>query len=177
MNPFLLNARDLNPQPGHEVLIRFPDCDPFGHLNNAKYLTYFVNAREGHVRDYYGFDTYVHAQKTGRSWVVRSANVAFAVPALNNERVRISTQLIGLTANQVRIEGVMEGTRGIHSVSWVDLTYVDTATGRPVKHEADLQELFDNLLVPVQEDQDLEVRLRALRRSRKNHEQRELAAH
>lgn len=166
----------MNRQPHLESLIRFPDCDPFGHLNNAKYLTYFVNAREDHVREYYGFDTYAHARATGKSWVVRSANVAFAVPALNNDRVRISTQLIGLSAGQLRIEGIMESPRGIHSVSWVALTYVDTTTGRPLKHEPDLQELFDNLLAPVEEDSDIEARVRALRRSRKTHEH-ELAAH
>ncbi len=177
MNQFLVNARDMNPEPHLEVLIRFPDCDPFGHLNNAKYLTYFVNAREDHVREYYGFDIYAHAQATGKSWVVRSANVAFAVPALNNDRVRISTRLIGLSPNQLRIEGIMTSARGIHSVSWVELTYVEMATGKPVKHEAELQELFDNLLAPEREDKDIEARVRMLRRGRKNHEQRELAAH
>ena len=28
------------------VKIRFQDCDPFNHLNNAAYLNYFVNARD-----------------------------------------------------------------------------------------------------------------------------------
>lgn len=176
MNPFLVNVRELNPEPSLETLIRFPDCDPFGHLNNAKYLTYFVNAREDHVRDYYGFDIYAHTRATGKGWVVRSASVAFALPALNNDRVLISTRLIGLTANQLRVEGVMHSERGLNAVSWVELTYVDTATGRPVKHEPNLQELFENLLAPVPEDTDVEARVRALRRSRKTHE-RQLAAH
>lgn len=29
-----------------KVKIRFPDCDPFNHLNNSKYIDYFINARE-----------------------------------------------------------------------------------------------------------------------------------
>ena len=26
-----------------EVVARFQDCDPFGHLNNARYMDYFIN--------------------------------------------------------------------------------------------------------------------------------------
>ena len=37
-------------------LIRFPDCDPFNHLNNARYLDYFINAREDQVWDAYGIN-------------------------------------------------------------------------------------------------------------------------
>ena len=29
----------------HRVLVRFSDCDPLGHVNNAKYLTYLEQAR------------------------------------------------------------------------------------------------------------------------------------
>ncbi len=28
-----------------KVLIRFSDCDPFNHLNNARYIDYFINAQ------------------------------------------------------------------------------------------------------------------------------------
>ena len=30
-------------------LIRFQDCDPLRHLNNAKYFDYYFNAREDQV--------------------------------------------------------------------------------------------------------------------------------
>ena len=36
--------------------IRFQDCDPFNHLNNAAYLNYFMNAREDHLIENYGID-------------------------------------------------------------------------------------------------------------------------
>jgi len=31
------------------AIIRFQDCDPLRHLNNAKYFDYFYNAREDQV--------------------------------------------------------------------------------------------------------------------------------
>ncbi len=29
-----------------QAIIRFQDCDPYAHLNNGRYLDYFMNARE-----------------------------------------------------------------------------------------------------------------------------------
>ncbi|HKP96885.1 MAG TPA: thioesterase family protein [Fibrobacteria bacterium] len=40
------------------VTVRFQDCDPFGHLNNARYIDYFTNAREDQLIRYYDFDIY-----------------------------------------------------------------------------------------------------------------------
>jgi len=37
-------------------VIRFQDCDPLGHLNNAKYFDYFFNAREDQVSKIYGYN-------------------------------------------------------------------------------------------------------------------------
>ncbi len=31
---------------GSKTKIRFQDCDPFNHLNNAAYINYLINARE-----------------------------------------------------------------------------------------------------------------------------------
>jgi acyl-CoA thioester hydrolase len=38
------------------VVIRFQDCDPLRHLNNAKYFDYFFNAREDQVPKLYGLE-------------------------------------------------------------------------------------------------------------------------
>ena len=38
--------------------IRFQDCDPFNHLNNASYINYLINAREDQLIKYYDIDIY-----------------------------------------------------------------------------------------------------------------------
>ncbi|MEM8567925.1 MAG: thioesterase family protein, partial [Bacteroidota bacterium] len=43
--------------------IRFPDCDPFNHLNNARYIDYFINAREDHELQHFNFNAYAHADE------------------------------------------------------------------------------------------------------------------
>ena len=48
-----------------EALIRFSDCDPIGHLNNQRYMDYFLNAREDHLRQYLAFDMHKRKEKYG----------------------------------------------------------------------------------------------------------------
>jgi acyl-CoA thioester hydrolase len=39
----------------HRVEVRFRDCDPMGHTNNAVYLTYLEQTRFAHWRSLWGF--------------------------------------------------------------------------------------------------------------------------
>jgi acyl-CoA thioester hydrolase len=41
----------------HRLEVRFRDCDPMGHANNAVYLTYLEQARFAHWRSLWGFGT------------------------------------------------------------------------------------------------------------------------
>ena len=61
--------------------IRFNDCDPFGHLNNSKYIDYFLNAREDHLKEHYDIDLKVWAQQ-GQAFVVSAHEISDPVPAV-----------------------------------------------------------------------------------------------
>lgn len=41
----------------HRLTVRFADCDPLGHVNNAVYLTYLEETRFAHWRAEWGFGT------------------------------------------------------------------------------------------------------------------------
>lgn len=41
----------------HRLTVRFRDCDPLGHVNNAVYLTYLEETRFAHWRAEWGFGT------------------------------------------------------------------------------------------------------------------------
>ena len=45
-------SREYQIQTESKSIIRFQDCDPLRHLNNAKYFDYFFNAREEQVLSY-----------------------------------------------------------------------------------------------------------------------------
>ena len=61
--------------------IRFQDCDPYNHLNNANYIDYFMNAREDQVLEAYDIDVYKRARETGLAWLVVSNQLAYFQPA------------------------------------------------------------------------------------------------
>src|SRR5436190_23413254 len=89
------------------ALIRFQDCDPFQHLNNARYIDYFMNAREDQLKQFYNFDIFKETQRTGQGWVVTKNQLAYLHPAMLQEQVLIRTLLVQMTETVLVIEGMM----------------------------------------------------------------------
>src|SRR6201985_3823753 len=87
-----------------EYLIRFPDCDPFNHLNNSRYIDYFINAREDHLVLFHNFKIYQYAYETGKSWVVSQNQVAYLHPAVLMEKVIIQSAILELNVSDIVVE-------------------------------------------------------------------------
>ena len=83
----------MNKEPQSIYTVRFSDCDLFGHLNNARYLDYFLNAREDHLKSYYQLDLATYYLK-GIGWLVGSHEINYLKPAKYNEEVTIKSSLI-----------------------------------------------------------------------------------
>ncbi len=131
-----------------EVVARFQDCDPFGHLNNARYMDYFINAREDHLIQFYNLNIYEHADKEKAAWVISKTQIAYLRPVLVMEKVRIRTRVLFYSENSIVVEGLMldsEGTR-LKSMLWVDFAYVSLTTGRPMKHPPEMMDLLQKAL-------------------------------
>lgn len=149
-----------------EAIIRFQDCDPYAHLNNSRYLDYFMNAREDQVRAAYDFDIYGYSRTTGMGWVVTQNQIAYLKPALLMEEVIIESQLTEARNKFIQIEMRMyDKERSLKSLLWVQLVHVDIRKGKSIEHPADLQALFDKLCMPV-EEKDFNVRLGKLNAGR-----------
>ena len=104
-----------------EAVVRFQDSDPFNHLNNAKYLDYFMNAREDHLIEYYDLDPYEIAMKQGVGWVVASNQIAYLKPASTMEKVIIESQLIGFKDKHLYVEARMysQDKKELKSFIWM----------------------------------------------------------
>src|SRR4030095_9024119 len=98
--------------PASVMTIRFQDCDPFNHLNNGRYVDYFLNAREDHLLEHYDLDIYRIARATGLSWVVSTSQIAYVKPAFLMEKVRIASQLIAYGRKHVVVEMRMMDASG-----------------------------------------------------------------
>src|ERR1700742_1316561 len=86
--------------------VRFNDCDPFGHLNNSRYIDYLLNAREDHLRMHYDLtlDTW---HKQGYGWVVGGHEIIYLKPARYNERIVIQSQLLEAGDSHLLVEASM----------------------------------------------------------------------
>lgn len=130
--------------PESNTVIRFPDCDPFNHLNNSKYLDYFLNERENHLMSAYNFNIYGYAKKVGTSWVVTQNQIAYIRPALLMEKVVINSTVLEWNDNNLLVEMQMwnAAKTKIKSLLWTRFTHYDLLNKKSIKHNDFLNETF-----------------------------------
>lgn len=156
-------ARELESR----YVVRFQDCDPFGHLNNARYIDYIFNARQDQLARDYGFHIFEHGKETNQNWVVTRSHIAYLFPAQVNEAIVIRTKLIQMTESTIVVEALMLDTelKRPKAVAWTEFTYVSLATGRTTKHPDDLMALFAQVIVEgIWSADGFNQRVEALRR-------------
>ncbi len=133
--------------------IRFQDCDPFNHLNNAAYINYFLNAREDQLIDNYDIDIYKMARSTGKSWVVGSNQIAYLRPAFLMEEVVIESQLISYSNSKLHVELKMYNATKteLKAVMWSSFVHFNLLEQKKESHTSELMQLFKDVAVPIAE--------------------------
>lgn len=118
-------------------LIRFQDCDPLRHLNNAKYFDYYFNAREDQVPKLYGVEMFDMIKKYQAAWVVYNHNISYVQPAMVGEWVRIRSRILWHNESTVVVEYYMtdDSKKELKNVLWSTLKYVGLADGKVREHE------------------------------------------
>lgn len=119
------------------VLIRFQDCDPLRHLNNAKYFDYFFNAREDQVPKLYGVEMMDFIKKYQAAWVIYNHNISYVKPAMVGEWVRIKSRIIWNNHNTVILEYYMtdDNETQLKTLLWSTMRYVTLAEGKSTDHQ------------------------------------------
>lgn len=133
--------------------IRFQDCDPFNHLNNSKYIDYYLNAREDQLLEHYHLNIQEHIQQTGNAWVVASHQIQYLKPVAAMEVVRIESQLLKYSENSLLVEMKMWNSAKtvLKSILWTKLVYFSIKTQKKVSHLPNEQALFSRIVCPVEE--------------------------
>jgi len=131
--------------------IRFQDCDPFNHLNNAAYINYLINAREDQLIEFYDVDIYRMATTLGKSWVVGTNQIAYIKPALLMEEVTIDSQLLQYDASNLLVELRMwnHDKTQIKAVMWSTFIHFNLVQQEKEAHSEELMKLFENVVNPV----------------------------
>jgi len=148
--------------------IRFNDCDPFNHLNNSKYVDYFINAREDQILENYGIDLSQLAKEHKIGWVVSLNQIAFFYPAFPNELVSIDSQVISVDEKSLLIEMRMwnENETKLKSISWTRLVHYHIIQQISIPHSEEFQKLFQEITEPL-EEKNFEERINSLKASYK----------
>ena len=143
--------------PVSSYIIRFNDCDPLGHLNNSKYIDYFLNAREDHLRTYYDIDLKEWAQR-GEMFVVSQHEIRYLRPVVYNDRVDIQSSLIGWGDTWLIVEMLMmDEAQQPKAILWTRFTRINGRTGKSQTHPDDFMNWIHATLV---EEIDVEAGLK-----------------
>jgi acyl-CoA thioester hydrolase len=115
----------------HRIEVRFRDCDPLGHVNNAAYLTYLEQARLFYWRSLWGFGLDEPTSVPGV--IMARAEIDYRLPARYGQtlEVRIDLAAIGKTSFTYDYEILDEDARVVASARTVQVMY-DYAAARPV---------------------------------------------
>jgi acyl-CoA thioester hydrolase len=116
----------------HRLDVRFRDCDPMGHVNNAVYLTYLEQARFAHWRALWGFD-FEHLPDGTPGVILARAEIDYRRPAKYGDvlEVRVGLERIGRTSFAYAYEIVDEEGQIVAHARSVQVMY-DYAVGKPV---------------------------------------------
>lgn len=125
--------------------VRFSDCDPFRHLNNARYIDYMLNAREDHLKTYYDLDL-ASFYKQGTGWVVTQHEISYLRPALLNERICICSGLIGFSSEHLLVEMIMLDEKQSHLKAVLHTLFIPVSltTGKKEPHSNSFMEFISD---------------------------------
>ena len=116
----------------HRLEVRFADCDPLDHANNAMYLTYLEQARFAHWRSLWGFGT--RQQLHGIPGVILArVEIDYRRPARYGDvlEIRIGLAGIGRTSFTYEYEIVDDAGNVVTTAKSVMVMY-DYAAAKPV---------------------------------------------
>ena len=113
----------MSPEATLEIQVRYRDCDPLGHVNNAVYLTYF---EMGHVEFWRAVMGATMARAEDWPFILAEATVTYRSPARFDERLRLAI-----------------GVESIGSKSWVFGYRITGGDGREVAVGRSVQVAYD----------------------------------
>ena len=133
----------------HRLDVRFRDCDPMGHVNNAVYLTYLEQARFAHWRSLWGFGPPAANADEGQlppgrpGVILAHVECDYKRPATYGETLEIRLRIAALGRTSFRYEyEIVDGDgRTVLTAKTVQVMY-DYRVGKPVPIPEDIRMLL-----------------------------------
>ena len=117
----------------HHLEVRFRDCDPMGHVNNAVYLTYLEQARFAHWRT-------IREGDRAPGVILARMEIDYRKPASHGDvlEIRIFLERIGNTSIAYTYD-LLDQTGALVAQARSVLVSYDYATGKPVPVPSDVR--------------------------------------
>jgi acyl-CoA thioester hydrolase len=129
--------QDTEPLIRYRVIVRFSDCDPLGHVNNAKYSTYLEQARIVLWRKQLDFElgrALAPGEMRGEGFILARTEIDFRSEAHDGDELEVRLRLAGFgrTSATYAYEVVdVPSGRLVAAARTVQVWY-DYDAGRPV---------------------------------------------
>ena len=119
----------------HDVEVRFRDCDAFGHVNNAVYLTYLEEARFGFWKRLSG------ATGMPRSFILARAECDYRMPVALGDRliVRVAVAAVGSSSFTLAYEVLLARTREVVATAQTVQVMYDYTAARSIPIPDDIR--------------------------------------
>ena len=136
----------------HRLEVRFRDCDPMGHVNNAVYLTYLEQTRFAHWRSAWGRGA-PQLPEGMPGVILARVELDYRRPARYGEvlEVRLRVAEIGRTSFRYEYEIVDQAGRSVAAAKTVQVMY-DYAAGKPVAVPPEIRAVLEREMEPSATD-------------------------
>jgi acyl-CoA thioester hydrolase len=140
----------------HRLEVRFRDCDPMGHVNNAVYFTYLEQSRFAHWRSLWprGSESLSSSKDVPQHPVIPGVILAHAEcdytrPVKYGETIEIRLRIaeVGRTSFQYEYEILDSEQRRVATARTVQVMY-DYQNARPVPIPEDVRQLLTSSTAP-----------------------------
>ncbi len=128
-----------------KAIVRFQDCDPLRHLNNAKYFDYYFNAREDQILQNYALTSADFFQEYQAGWVAYNHNISYIKSVFVAEIVWIFSQVIYYDETTIVTEFYMTDIeqKVLKNLLWSTSKYIDVKTGKTIPHHDKVKQLLE----------------------------------
>ena len=122
--------------------IRYYECDPYGHVNNANYLRYATQAALEASADA-GYDTAKY-QELGTLWLIREAGIEYLRPARFGETLNVKTWVGDFRRVRSRreYEMTLASSGELIARAYTDWVYLDAQTLQPARIPDEMMAAF-----------------------------------
>jgi acyl-CoA thioester hydrolase len=124
----------------HEIEVRFRDCDPMGHANNAVYLTYLEQGR------FHFWRTVMGAQSTSDfRFILARVEIDYRRPATMGERLLVRLRVASIGRSSFAFEYRIVNARTLEVVAEAKSVQVmfDYAAGTSIPIPDDIRAKLD----------------------------------